>query len=210
MSSSQEDSDVPEQVSLSTSKRQVIGRKKDVANELAQAKSKRKERNRERDRQLKEQSSKPKAEPILDEEESSGGDEEPNDPRFLPDHLFAAAFSQSLSAPVPCVPKGTPPNTQQKKRKRTGLTPKDRIVGCVFPHHLKSAFLTLTSSSRAVRTLPKTSERAAAKRTLPPSSAIKFSSRALNTNGAVSVNRTRGWQRKAGEHVSPFLACPWL
>jgi hypothetical protein len=35
--SSEDDSDVPEQVSLSTSKQQAIGRKKDVAKELAQA-----------------------------------------------------------------------------------------------------------------------------------------------------------------------------
>lgn len=130
MTSSQEDSDVPEQVSLSTSKRQVIGRKKDVANELAQEKSKRKERNRERDRQLKERSSKQRAEPIPDEEgSSSGGDEEPSDPRFLPDHLFAAALSQPFPAPVPCVPEGAASNAQQKKRKRSDLTPKDRIVG---------------------------------------------------------------------------------
>lgn len=131
MSSSQEDSDVPEQVSLTASKRQAIGRKKDIAKELVQAKLKRKERNREKDRQLKERSSKQTGGLVPDEEESpSGEDGEPNDPRLLPDHLFAAAFNQPLPAPVPYVPKSTPlPNTRHKKRKHDDLTPKDRIMG---------------------------------------------------------------------------------
>jgi len=130
MSSSEDDSDVPEQVPLSTSKRQVIGRKKNVAKELAQAKLKRKEHNRERDRQLKEQSSKQRTELITGEQDSSSGDdEEPGDPRLLPDHLFAAAFNQPSPAPGPSVPKDAPPKNQLKKWKRTGLTPKDRIIG---------------------------------------------------------------------------------
>ena len=128
--SSEDDSDVPEQVSLSNSKRQAIGRKKDVAKELAQVKLRRKEHNRERDRQLKEQSSKHRTELIPDEEDSSSGeDEEPKDPRLLPDRLFAAAFNQPSQALGQSVPKDTPPKYQQKKRKRTDLTPKDRIVG---------------------------------------------------------------------------------
>ncbi|KAF9647630.1 hypothetical protein BDM02DRAFT_2530383 [Thelephora ganbajun] len=200
--SSEDDSDIPEQVSLSTSKRQVIGRKKDVARELAQAKSKRKEHNRERDRQLKERSLKQNTELILDEEESSSGEgETPKDPRLLPDHLFAAAFSQPFPAPAPSAHKDAHTKTQQKKRKRTDLTPKDRIIGQEVPYHSEGIRLTLTNSSRAVRTLSKTSERAAAKRTLPSSSVVKFSSRALNMKGAVSLSRTRGWQRKAGGYV---------
>ena len=133
MSASEDDSDVPEQVSLSTSKRQVIGRRKGVTKELAQAGSKRKEHNRERDRQLKQQSSKQRTELVLDEESSSGEDEEPKDPRLLPDHLFAAAFSQPSPAPGPSVPKDAPQKTQQKVRKRAHLTPKDRIIGQAFP-----------------------------------------------------------------------------
>ena len=212
MSSSSEDSDIPEQVSLSTSKRQVIGRKKGVAKELAQAKLKRKEHNRERDRQLKEQSSKLGAELIPDEEESSSGeDEEPNDPRTLPDHLFAAAFNKPSLAPVQSVPKDAPPKAQQKKRKRADLTPKDKMIGRAFSFCSEGVRLTLANSSRAVRTLSKTSERAAAKRTLPPASVGKFSSRALNTKGVGSLGRTRGWQRKAGERLSLFVARhPWL
>ena len=124
--SSENDSDVPEQVSLSASKLQVIGRKKDVARELAQAKSKRKRLNRERDRQLKEQSSKQMAELIADSEEESSEDEEAGDPRLLPDHLFVAAFNQQSG---PSIPKDAPPKTQQRKRKRTDPKPKDRIVG---------------------------------------------------------------------------------
>jgi hypothetical protein len=128
MSSSEGDSDVPEQVSLSASKKQVVGRKKDVAGELAKAKLKRKELNRERDRQLKERSSGQTAELIPDEGSSSGEDEEPNDPRLLPDHLFAAAFKQPSPAPVRPVPKDAPPKIQ-KKRKRIHLTPKDKMIG---------------------------------------------------------------------------------
>lgn len=203
MSSSEDDSDVPEQVSLSTSKQQAIGRKKGVAKELAQAKLKRREYNRERDRQLKEQSSKPRTELAPDEEESSSGeDKEPNDPRLLPDHLFATAFNQSSPAPAPSVRKDAPPKTQQKKRKRTDLTPKDATTGRAFSSHPAGTRLTFANSSRAVRTLSKTSERVAAKRALPPSSVARFSSRALNTKGAVSLSRMRGWQRKAGEHIS--------
>ena len=127
--SSSEDSDVPEQVPLSTSKQQVIGRKKGVAQVLAQAKSRQKEHNRERDRQLKEQSSKQRAELIPGEECSSGEDGELNDPRTLPDHLFVAAFSQPPLAPVQSISKDAPPKAQQKKRKRTDLTPKDKMIG---------------------------------------------------------------------------------
>lgn len=133
MSSSEDDSDVPEQVSLSASKKRAVGRKKDVANELAKAKLKRKELNQERDRQLKERSSKQKAEPIIDEEEnSSGEDEELNDPRLLPDHLFAAAFKQPSPVPVRPAPKDAHPKIQ-KKRKRAHLTPKDKMIGRVSP-----------------------------------------------------------------------------
>lgn len=214
MSSSEADSDVPEQVSLSTSKQQAIGRKKGVAKDLARAKLKRKEHNRERDRQLKEQSSKHIAELISDsEEESSSGEDEtpPNDPRILPDHLFAAAFNQPPLAPAQSVPEDAPPKAQQRKRRRTDLTPKDKIIGRVFSSHSEGIRLSLVNSSRTVRTLSKTSERAAAKRTPPPSSVAKFSSRALNTKGVVSLSRTRGWERKAGERVSLFFVRhPWL
>ena len=204
MPSSEDDSDVPEQVSLSASKQQVIGRTKSVAKELAQAKLRRKEHNRERDRQLKEQSSKQRTELISDEEESSSGeDEEPNGSRLLPDHLFAAAFSQPSPAP-PSAPDKAPSETRQKKRRHPDLTPKDRIIGQAFLSHPAGIRLILVNSSRAVRTLPKALERAAAKDTLPPSSVAKFSSRALNTNGAVSLSRTRGWQRKAGQRFSGF------
>jgi hypothetical protein len=199
MSPSEDDSDGPEQVSLSTSRRQIIGRKKDVAKELAQAKSKQKEHNRERDRQLKEQSLKQRTELITDEEEtSSGEEEEPEDPRLLPDHLFAAAFGQPSPAPAPSVLKDASLKTQQKKRKRADLTLKDRIIGQASPPPSMGTQLTLTHSSRAVRTLPNTSDRVAIRRALPSSSVAKFSSRALNAKGAVSRSRTRGWQRKAG------------
>jgi len=133
MSTSEDDSDVPEQVSLSTSKQQVIGRKKDVAKELAQVGSKRKEHNRERDRQLKQQSSKQRTDLIPDEESSSEEDEVAKDPRLLPDHLFAAAFNQPSPEPGPSVPKDAPRKIQQKVRKRAYLTPKDRIIGQAFP-----------------------------------------------------------------------------
>ena len=129
MSSSEDDSEVPEQVSLSTSKQQVIGRTKDVAKELAQVVSKRKERNREKDRQLKQRSSKQGTEPTRDVKSSPGEDEQSRDPRLLPDHLFTAAFNQPSSAPGPSVPSDTPQKTQQRKRKRTYLTPKDQIIG---------------------------------------------------------------------------------
>lgn len=129
--SSENDSDVPEHISLSASKRQVIGRKKDVARELAQAKLKRKQHNRERDRQLKGQSSKPQAAPVADPEVESSAEEGEGtkDPRLLPDHLFVAAFNQPSPAPGPSVPKDTPKKTERRNRKRTDLTPKDRIVG---------------------------------------------------------------------------------
>jgi len=133
MSTSEDDSDVPEQVSLSSSKRQVIGKRKDVAKVLAQAESKRKEHNRERDRQLKQQSSKPRTNLIPDEENSSGEGEVAKDPRLLPDHLFAAAFNQPSPTPGPSVPKDAPHKTQQKVRKRAYLTPRDRIIGQAFP-----------------------------------------------------------------------------
>ena len=133
MSTSEDDSDVPEQVSLSTSKRQVIGRRRDVAKELAQAGSKRKEHNRERDRQLKQQSSNQRTDLIPDEESPPGEDEVAKDPRLLPDHLFVAAFSQPSPAPGPSVPKDAPRKTQRKVRKRASLTPKDRIIGQAFP-----------------------------------------------------------------------------
>lgn len=204
MSSSEDDSDVPEQVSLSASKQQVIGRTKGIAKELAQVKLKQKARNRERDRQLKEQSLKQRAELIPDEEGSRGEDEESDDPRLLSDHLFAAAFNQPPQAPVQSVSKDAPPKAQQKKRKRADPTAKDKILGRAFSYYSEGIWLTPVSSSRAVRTLSKTSKRAAAKRTLPSSSAAKFSSRALNTRGVVSLGRTRGWQRKAGGRVSFF------
>ena len=140
MSSSEDDSDVPEQLSLSASKRQAIGRKTNVAKELAQAKSKRKERNRERDRQLKQRTSKQRTEVLLDEEESSAGEDEgqqPKDPRLLPDHLFSAAFNKPFPAPGPSVPRDAPINTQQRERKRIHLTPKDRIVGQAFSSPLE-------------------------------------------------------------------------
>lgn len=129
--SSENDSDAPEHVSLSTSKLQVIERKKDVARELAQVKSKRKQHNRERDRQLKGQSSKQRAKPVAESEEESSAeeDEEEKDQRLLPDHLFAAAFNQPLPAPGPSAPKDAPPKTRQKRRKQVHLTPKDRLVG---------------------------------------------------------------------------------
>jgi hypothetical protein len=139
MSSSDDDSDAPEHVSLSASKRQAIGRKKDVAKELAQVKLKRKEHNRERDRQLKQQSSKQRSRLVLDEESAAEGDEETADPRLLPDHLFAAAFNQPSPAPEPCLPEDVPHKTQQRKRKHTDLTPKDRIIGEASPSPLKRA-----------------------------------------------------------------------
>ena len=194
--SSEDDSDVPEQISLSTSKRQAVGRRKDVAKELSQAKLKQKEHNRERDRQLKQQSSKQRTELTPDNR-----DAEPKDPRRLPDHLFATAFNQPSPAPEPSVPKGVPLKTLQKERKRSDLTPRDQIVGQAFSSPSKGIQMTLGSSSRAIRTLSKASERVAARRTLPSSSVTKFSSRALNTKGAVSLSRTRGWQRKPGERV---------
>lgn len=133
MSSSENDSDAPEHVSLSASKRQAIDRRKDVAKELAQSKSKQKEHNRERDRKLKEQSSKQRSALITDsepeDERSAEEDEEAKDPHLLPDHLFAAAFNQSSSLSGPSVPKHASPKTRQRKRKRTDLSPKDRIVG---------------------------------------------------------------------------------
>ena len=135
MSSSDYDSDAPEHVSLSASKRQAIGRKKDVAKELAQVKLKRKEHNRERDRQLKEQSSKQRSRPVVDEE--SAAEEERGDPRLLPDHLFAAAFNQPSPAPDPRLPEDVPHKTQQRKRKHADLTPKDRIIGQALPSPLK-------------------------------------------------------------------------
>lgn len=64
--------------------------------------------------------------------------------------------------------------------------------------------MTLANSSRAVRTLSKASDHAAAKHTLPSSSVAKFTSRALNTKGAVPLSRTRGWQRKAGKCAPRF------
>lgn len=131
MSSGENDSDIPEHISLSTSKRQVIGRKKDVARELAQAKSKRRQHNRDRDRQLKERSSKQRAAPLPDPEEESSAeeDEEAKDPRLLPDHLFVAAFNRPPPTPETCAPKGAPPKTQQKRRKRTDTTQKDQTIG---------------------------------------------------------------------------------
>lgn len=196
MSSSGDDSDVPEQVSLSISKLQVIGRKNDVAKELAQAKSKRKDRNREKDRQLKQRSSKQETELILDDE-----DGELKDPRLLPDHLFAVAFNQPPSASGPSAPRDAPPRARQRERKRSDLTPKDRIIGQVPPSLSKGIQLTLANSSRAIRTLSKMSGRAATKHTLPSTSVAKFSSRALNTKGIVSLSQTRGWRREAGKCV---------
>lgn len=206
MMSPENDSDVPEHVSLSTSKRQVIGRQKDVAKELSQAKLKQKQHNRERDRQLKEQSLKKWAPPVADsgEESSAKEDEEAKDPRLLPDHLFVAAFNQPPPAPKTSVPKDATPKTQKRRRKRTDLTPKDQIVGSVFLSPPKGAQLTLSNSSRTIRTLMKGSDLAAARRTLPSSSASKFSTRALNTKGSVNLSRLRGWQRKAGE-CAPYL-----
>ena len=205
MPSSEDDSDVPEQVSLSTSKKQVVGRKKDIAGELAKAKLKRKELNRERDRQLKERSLGQSTELISDEEDPSGEDEEPNDPRLLPDHLFTAAFNQQSPAPARPVPKDAAPKIQ-KKRKRVHLTPKDKIIGrAPLPLPTWEYPADFCSSSRAVRTLSKVSERTVAKYTLPPSSVAKFSSRALNTKGATSLSRIRGWQRKSGGYIQFFI-----
>jgi hypothetical protein len=91
----EDDSDAPEQISLPTPKRQIIGRKKDIAKELPLVKSKRMEHDRERDRQPKEQPLKQRKKPIAEEgEASSRVDEEPENLRPLPDHLFAAALNQ--------------------------------------------------------------------------------------------------------------------
>ena len=142
MSSSGDDLDVPEQVSLSTSKRQVIGRKKDVAKELAQAKSKQKEHNRERDRQLKQQTPKQNTDLIPDDIDEDG---EPKDPRLLPDHLFAAAFNRPSTPPTsgPSVSTGAPLKTRHKERKRSDLIPKDRVIGQAFPSPSEGIQLTL-------------------------------------------------------------------
>lgn len=204
--SSENDSDVPEHISLSTSKRQVIRRQKDVARDITQTKLKRKQHNRERDRQLKEQSSRQRAEPLANpvEEDSAEENEEAKDSRLLPDHLFVAAFNRPLLTPEPSVPKNAPLKTQQRKRKRAGLTPKDRIMGQAFFSPSKDTRLTLVNSSRIVRTLAKAPGLAATKRTLPSSSVSKFSARALNTKGTVHLNRIRGWQRTAGECAPRF------
>ena len=133
MSSSENDSDIPEHVPLSDSKRQVIGRKKDVAKELAQAKLRRKEHNRERDHRLKEQALKQQAALIADsepeEERSTEEDAEAKVPRLLPDHIFAAAFNQPPPVPGPPVLEDAPPKTQQGKRKRTDPAQRDRVIG---------------------------------------------------------------------------------
>jgi hypothetical protein len=133
MSSSENDSDIPEHVPLSASKRQVIGRKKDVAKELAQAKMRRKEHNQERDRRLKEQASKQQVALIADSESEGERSTEENaeakDPRLLPDHLFAAAFNQPPPVPGPSVLEDVPPKVQQGKRKRTDLASRDRAIG---------------------------------------------------------------------------------
>ena len=156
---------------------------------------KRKQHNQERDRQLKEQSSKRWRGSVADSEE----DEEAKDPRLLPEHLFVAAFNQPPPAPGSSVPKDASQKTQHRNRKRTDPTPKDRIVGQAFSSPIEDTQLTLANSPRTIRTLSKASDLAATRRALPPSSVSKFSTRALNTKGAVHLSRLRGWQRKAGE-----------
>ena len=149
MSSSENDSDsdVPEHVPLSTSKKQVIGRRKNVEKELALEKSKRKERNRARDRQLKERSltnqqwgltsdADSQAEP--GEESLAKEEGRTNDSRFLPDHLFAAAFNRP--SPTAGPRDAVPTKTQERKRKRADLTPKDKMIGrASIPPPVKSA-----------------------------------------------------------------------
>jgi hypothetical protein len=82
---------------------------------------------------LKEQSLKQRETLISDseaeEERSTDEDAAAKDPRLLPDHLFAAAFSQPSSAPDSSVPEDALQETRQRKRKRADLGSRDRVIG---------------------------------------------------------------------------------
>jgi len=104
---------------------------------------------------------------------------------YLPDHLFEAALSQR-PPPVPVQPirPAAQKPTLKKKKRKTGATSKDLIVG--------------SKTIRTLPTKPTSTLTAAVSRTRPSSGANKFLKRtlALKAAGAEKAKRN-GWERRA-------------
>ncbi|PSS31099.1 hypothetical protein PHLCEN_2v2355 [Hermanssonia centrifuga] len=108
-------------------------------------------------------------------------------PDYLPEHLFASAFSQNAAAASASSAKSEGKKKRAasalpKKRRRVKQTAKDIVVG-----------------SRTIRTLPSsnTQTAAAAPRTLaPPAKVTKFIGRSLNLRGDDKFAKVKGWERR--------------
>ncbi|GJE99038.1 hypothetical protein PsYK624_152760 [Phanerochaete sordida] len=127
------------------------------------------------------------------EEEVESADEEPSPAQsrtaqkkdYLPDHLFASAFSQLPSDDTPkskSKSKKRAASPPTKKRKRVQKSAKDLVVG-----------------SRVVRTLPSQTARPSTthpKGLAPPRAATKLVERTLNLRGDARAAKLRGWERR--------------
>ncbi|TCD61191.1 hypothetical protein EIP91_008797 [Steccherinum ochraceum] len=102
-------------------------------------------------------------------------------PNYLPDHLFASAFSQpqSHTSSPKQLSKRKPKEQSTKKRKRSKKSSKDIVVG-----------------SRTIRTLPSVASEAPT--ALRPTRGVDvFVKRSLNLTGNSKKAKTRGWERRA-------------
>jgi hypothetical protein len=161
-SESGSESDAPEIVSLSQSKKAVKQQAKELNEFSALQKQKRKEKNRAKDRRLKDQASNsrrvkralvsttgPSSDNSDESEADSGSDEEEEEqedvgavktnPDYLPDHLFADAFPPK--PPAKSVAKTAKVASVKKpSRKKRRNAQKDLILGYIFIHlHFRSA-----------------------------------------------------------------------
>lgn len=121
-----------------------------------------------------------------EEEELSQIQSRPAQKDYLPDHLFATAFSQLPSKPpktkAKAKSKQRPESPPPKKRKRVQASTKELVIG-----------------SRVVKTLPSRTARPSTThpRGLAPAPAVNtFVRRSLNLRGDAKTAKARGWERR--------------
>ncbi|EIM84045.1 uncharacterized protein STEHIDRAFT_113252 [Stereum hirsutum FP-91666 SS1] len=125
------------------------------------------------------------------EDDMEDDDDDASDPRskYLPDHIFTAAFSKPLKPPsttTPSKPPAPKASKASKKRKRVQSLSKDIVLG-----------------SRTIRTLPPPSSHTHADihtpgTLAPPPRINKFLSRTLSLKGtSANKKKTQGWERRA-------------
>jgi len=124
----------------------------------------------------------------IDQQESSEDEESlisSKNPNYLPDHVFASAFSKAEPPSLASSLKRKAKQTSSQpttKRRRIRKPKKDIIIG-----------------SRTIRTLPQTGQRgissAVSTPLQPPGKINKFLSRSLNLSGSSANAKVRGWER---------------